>query len=69
MQRSPPRESPGSGRLDDPQRPVGALLFAGPTGVGNTELASSSRARCSADAERLVRVDMSELVTARRSRG
>src|SRR5439155_3465778 len=24
--------------LDDPQRPVGALLFAGPTGVGKTEL-------------------------------
>jgi len=43
-----PRDRRLKAGLDDPQRPVGALLFAGPTGVGKTELASSSRARCSA---------------------
>ena len=49
--------------LDDPQRPVGALLFAGPTGVGKTELAKQLARYLFADADRLVRVDMSELVT------
>jgi ATP-dependent Clp protease ATP-binding subunit ClpC len=49
--------------LDDPQRPVGALLFAGPTGVGKTELAKQLARFLFGDAERLVRVDMSELVT------
>jgi ATP-dependent Clp protease ATP-binding subunit ClpC len=49
--------------LDDPQRPVGALLFAGPTGVGKTELAKQLARFLFGDDERLVRVDMSELVT------
>ncbi|MDQ3298376.1 MAG: AAA family ATPase [Myxococcota bacterium] len=49
--------------LDDPQRPVGALLFAGPTGVGKTELAKQLARYLFTDSERLVRVDMSELVT------
>jgi ATP-dependent Clp protease ATP-binding subunit ClpC len=49
--------------LDDPQRPVGTLLFAGPTGVGKTELAKQLARFLFGDAERLVRVDMSELVT------
>jgi ATP-dependent Clp protease ATP-binding subunit ClpC len=49
--------------LDDPQRPVGSLLFAGPTGVGKTELAKQLARTLFGDAERLVRVDMSELVT------
>jgi ATP-dependent Clp protease ATP-binding subunit ClpC len=49
--------------LDDPQRPVGALLFAGPTGVGKTELAKQLARYMFGDADRLVRVDMSELVT------
>lgn len=49
--------------LNDPQRPIGVLLFCGPTGVGKTELA-----RTLADfffghgekADRLIRLDMSE---------
>ena len=54
--------------LDDPQRPVGALLFAGPTGVGKTELAKQLARYLFGDAERLVRVDMSEITTPRRDR-
>jgi ATP-dependent Clp protease ATP-binding subunit ClpC len=49
--------------LDDPQRPVGSLLFAGPTGVGKTELAKQLARYLFGDTERLVRIDMSELVT------
>jgi ATP-dependent Clp protease ATP-binding subunit ClpC len=49
--------------LDDPQRPVGALLFAGPTGVGKTELAKQLARYLFGDADRLVRVDMSEITT------
>ncbi|HUJ62015.1 MAG TPA: AAA family ATPase [Kofleriaceae bacterium] len=49
--------------LDDPQRPVGALLFAGPTGVGKTELAKQLARYLFGDAERLVRIDMSEITT------
>src|SRR5262249_35498684 len=47
--------------LDDPQRPVGSLLFAGPTGVGKTELAKQLARYLFGDDERLVRVDMGEL--------
>jgi len=50
--------------LDDPQRPVGALLFAGPTGVGKTELAKQLARYLFGDGDRLVRVDMSEITTA-----
>ena len=49
--------------LDDPQRPVGGLLFAGPTGVGKTELAKQLARYLFGDGERLVRIDMSELTT------
>ncbi len=49
--------------LDDPQRPVGALLFAGPTGVGKTELAKQLARYLFGDADRLVRIDMSEITT------
>ena len=49
--------------LDDPGRPIGTLLFCGPTGVGKTELAKVvsrylfGRGR---DTDRLIRLDMSE---------
>ena len=46
--------------LDDPERPVGALFFAGPTGVGKTELAKQIATYLFGSAERLIRVDMSE---------
>ena len=49
--------------LDDPERPVASLLFAGPTGVGKTELAKQiARYLFGAD-DRLVRVDLSEYMT------
>ncbi|MBS1795983.1 MAG: ATP-dependent Clp protease ATP-binding subunit [Acidobacteria bacterium] len=50
--------------LNDPRRPLGVFLFAGPTGVGKTELAKSlARFFFGADErskEKLVRLDMSE---------
>ncbi|HEY0458061.1 MAG TPA: AAA family ATPase [Pyrinomonadaceae bacterium] len=49
--------------LNDPQRPLGVFLFAGPTGVGKTELAKSlARFFFGAEdgGEKLVRLDMSE---------
>jgi ATP-dependent Clp protease ATP-binding subunit ClpC len=46
--------------LDDPDRPVGALMFVGPTGVGKTELAKQLARYLFGSPDRLVRVDMSE---------
>ncbi len=46
--------------LADPERPIGNLLFAGPTGVGKTELAKQLARVLFGSAERLIRVDMSE---------
>jgi ATP-dependent Clp protease ATP-binding subunit ClpC len=48
--------------LDDPDRPVGSLLFVGPTGVGKTEMAKALAKYMFGDANRMIRVDMSEFM-------
>ncbi len=48
--------------MQDPERPVGTLLFVGPTGVGKTELAKQLAAYLFGDEARLVRADMSEFM-------
>ncbi len=46
--------------VQDPSRPLGTFLFAGPTGVGKTELARALAAELLDDESALVRIDMSE---------
>ena len=46
--------------LKDPKRPTGSFIFAGPTGVGKTELAKALAAFLFDDEDALIRVDMSE---------
>jgi ATP-dependent Clp protease ATP-binding subunit ClpC len=46
--------------LKDPRRPIGSFVFAGPTGVGKTELARALAEFLFADKNALIRVDMSE---------
>ena len=46
--------------LKDPKRPIGSFVFSGPTGVGKTELARALARFLFADANALIRVDMSE---------
>lgn len=49
--------------LNDPERPLGVLLFCGPTGVGKTQMAKTL-SECffgaARDRDRLIRLDMSE---------
>ncbi|MEV4482850.1 ATP-dependent Clp protease ATP-binding subunit [Micromonospora coxensis] len=46
--------------LADPNRPMGSFLFLGPTGVGKTELARALAEALFGEADRMIRVDMSE---------
>ncbi|GAB3842162.1 hypothetical protein GCM10029963_14750 [Micromonospora andamanensis] len=46
--------------LADPNRPMGSFLFLGPTGVGKTELGRALAEALFGEADRMVRVDMSE---------
>src|ERR1041385_702647 len=44
----------------DPNRPIGSFIFSGPTGVGKPQLARALAKFLFADAQALIRVDMSE---------
>jgi ATP-dependent Clp protease ATP-binding subunit ClpB len=46
--------------LGDPNRPIGSLLFLGPTGVGKTHMARTLAWFLFNDPEAMVRIDMSE---------
>jgi ATP-dependent Clp protease ATP-binding subunit ClpB len=46
--------------LQDPDRPIGAFLFVGPTGVGKTELARALAEFMFDSDQAMVRIDMSE---------
>jgi ATP-dependent Clp protease ATP-binding subunit ClpC len=46
--------------LKDPKRPIGSLIFLGPTGVGKTELARALAEFLFDDEQNMVRIDMSE---------
>lgn len=46
--------------LQDPNRPIGAFLFMGPTGVGKTELAKAIAELLFNNEESIIRLDMSE---------
>jgi ATP-dependent Clp protease ATP-binding subunit ClpB len=46
--------------LQDPNRPIGAFIFLGPTGVGKTELARALAEFLFDDEDNMVRIDMSE---------
>jgi ATP-dependent Clp protease ATP-binding subunit ClpB len=46
--------------LSDPNRPIGSLIFLGPTGVGKTELARALAEFLFDDERAMIRIDMSE---------
>ena len=46
--------------LKDPKRPIGSFIFAGPTGVGKTELAKAIAEVMFGDENAIIRIDMSE---------
>jgi len=46
--------------LKDPKRPAGSFIFAGPTGVGKTELAKALAEFLFGDEDALISLDMSE---------
>jgi ATP-dependent Clp protease ATP-binding subunit ClpA len=47
-------------RLNDPDRPLAAFLFLGPTGVGKTECAKAIARTLFGDVDRLLRFDLNE---------
>ncbi len=46
--------------LKDPQKPIGAFMFVGPTGVGKTHLTKKLAEELFGTADALIRIDMSE---------
>ncbi|WP_350343779.1 ATP-dependent Clp protease ATP-binding subunit [Proteinivorax tanatarense] len=46
--------------LKDPKRPIGSLMFLGPTGVGKTELARALAEVLFGEDDAMIRIDMSE---------
>ena len=50
----------GRAGLKDPKRPVGSFLFAGPTGVGKTELSKALAEQLFGSESKMIRLDMSE---------
>jgi len=51
-------------RLNDPERPLGAFLFLGPTGVGKTQCAKATASYLFEAPDHMIRLDMNEFVDA-----
>ncbi len=58
--RSPRRSAVPRAGLKDPKRPGGSFIFAGPSGVGKTELSKALAEFLFGDEDALISLDMSE---------